>query len=139
MKVLCGQKLHELEYLNLFPALRSLIYVLSSDYPCVKACPASALSVDEETGAVRVNEVACILCGTCINACPGKVSTIVRGKNYVVIRDLCGEDPECVKTCSKLGFNALTATRVLSTVSKLYVLPPENKTALQAEKMHGLK
>ncbi len=77
------------------------------DYPCVKACPTNALSVDEETGAVLVDEGFCTLCGLCISACPGRVPRIVDGKSAVIICDLCGGDPECVKICSMVGYNAL--------------------------------
>jgi len=77
------------------------------DYPCVKACPTNALSVDPRTGAVLVDEGKCTLCGNCIKACPAKVPRVVKGKRYVVICDLCGGDPECVKACKSAGFNAL--------------------------------
>ena len=77
------------------------------DYPCVKACPTQALLIDKETGAVLVDEGKCVLCGECIKACPGRVPRIVAGKDSVVICDLCGGEPECVKVCEQAGFNAL--------------------------------
>ncbi len=75
--------------------------------PCVAACPAGALSVDERTGAVRVREAACTACGTCTTACPGSVPRIPPGKKNVLICDLCGGDPRCVAVCQKAGHGAL--------------------------------
>ncbi len=77
------------------------------DYPCVNACPTKALSVNEDTGAVIVDDEKCIQCGLCIDACPGDVPRIPRGKKTVVICDLCGGEPECVKVCQEAGYNAL--------------------------------
>jgi len=84
--------------------------VQCDDYPCVASCPTRALSV-AETGAVLVSEDSCVLCGSCVSACPGKVPKIVRGKKAVVICDLCGGDPVCVRVCESIGFNALMLVR----------------------------
>ncbi|MEM2207028.1 MAG: 4Fe-4S dicluster domain-containing protein, partial [Sulfolobales archaeon] len=70
-----------------------------SDYPCVNSCPTNALSVDEATGAVKVDESKCIKCGSCVEACPGRIPRILPHKNAVLICDLCGGDPECAKVC----------------------------------------
>lgn len=41
------------------------------DHPCVNACPAGALTIDEANGNIRVvNQSVCIGCGMCYNACP---------------------------------------------------------------------
>jgi Fe-S-cluster-containing hydrogenase component 2 len=48
--------------------------VQCEDYPCVNACPANALSISRETGAVLVDAEACTACGSCIEACPGKIN-----------------------------------------------------------------
>ncbi|MEM3948851.1 MAG: 4Fe-4S dicluster domain-containing protein [Zestosphaera sp.] len=84
--------------------------VQCDDYPCIPSCPTSALSVGE-TGAVVVDEERCVLCGSCIEACPGRVPRIVEGLKAVVICDLCGGSPACVEVCELMGFNALRVGR----------------------------
>ena len=39
---------------------------------CIRACPVNpkAISKDNETGVVTVNEDACVGCGECVTACP---------------------------------------------------------------------
>lgn len=81
--------------------------VQCDDYPCVNACGFGALRVDESTGAVVVEESKCTLCGSCRLACPLSIPKIVNGKNSVLICDLCGGDPQCVKICNELGYGAL--------------------------------
>ena len=78
-----------------------------NDYPCVASCPVQALTVDEETKAVKVDKEKCISCGKCIKACPGQVPTLHPVDNKALICDLCGGDPECVKVCEEAGYNAL--------------------------------
>ncbi|MFX1481851.1 MAG: 4Fe-4S dicluster domain-containing protein [Promethearchaeota archaeon] len=75
---------------------------------CVEACPEGALSVDERTSAIRVDDSLCTACGICIDACPGRVPHLHPDGSRVVICDLCGGEPECVKTCQEGLWNALT-------------------------------
>ncbi len=84
-----------------------VLCVQCDDYPCVSSCPYGAMSVDEKTGAVLVEPSKCTLCGACRAACPLEIPKVVPGKGYVLVCDLCGGDPECVKACAKAGFNAL--------------------------------
>jgi len=82
------------------------------NYPkCVEACPEGALSVNQETGAINVDNSLCTACGQCIDACPGRVPHLHPDEDRVVICDLCGGDPECVKTCTDGKWNALTLSR----------------------------
>jgi len=77
------------------------------DYPCVESCPVEALKVDENTGAVLVDQETCTSCGQCLEACPGKVPILHPETNKAVICDLCNGDPECVKVCEEAGYDAL--------------------------------
>ena len=78
---------------------------------CVEVCPEGALSVDEETKAIRVDDSLCTACSLCIDACPGRVPHLHPDGSHVVICDLCGGDPECVKACQEGKWNALTLSR----------------------------
>ncbi|KJS20789.1 MAG: hypothetical protein VR72_13535 [Clostridiaceae bacterium BRH_c20a] len=71
------------------------------DTPCIKACPTKidALSKDENTGAIIVDEEKCIACKMCIKACPYNAIKVHPSEKYVLICDLCGGDPQCVKYC----------------------------------------
>ncbi|MEG6520614.1 4Fe-4S dicluster domain-containing protein [Desulfotomaculum sp. 1211_IL3151] len=72
-----------------------------ADTPCIKACPVKiqALSVDENTGAIKVDEEKCIACGLCVKACPNQAIKKHPTEKHMLICDLCGGDPQCVKHC----------------------------------------
>ncbi len=78
-----------------------------NDYPCVEACPEEALSVNVHTGAVITDKSKCTACGTCINACPGRVPHLHPQNDYIVICDLCGGNPKCVVACQEGKWDAL--------------------------------
>ncbi len=63
---------------------------------------------------------------SCVQACPGKIPKVVKGKQYVLICDLCSGDPACVKECARAGYNALRVVRKpRGTSIKHYARPPE--------------
>lgn len=95
------------------------------DYPCVKACSADALSVDEKTGAVIVDREKCTGCGACIESCPGKIPYMHPTENYAVICDLCGGKPKCVEVCAEAGYNALRLTDDPGIHKKAHAVEPE--------------
>lgn len=91
---------------------------------CVAACPTGATSKDEETGIVLQNTDECIGCGSCIEACPYGVRTlidedpsyqadysfgdvdapahqkgVVEKCVFCAPRLACGEAPACVECC----------------------------------------
>jgi len=76
------------------------------DYPCVASCPpkVKAMTVDPETGIIKVDPEKClgIKCGirNCAGNCRQKTAiTFHPEKNYAMVCDLCGGDPSCVKVC----------------------------------------
>lgn len=111
-----------------------------SNYPCVAECPLEALSVHEETGAVIVDNEKCNACGICIEACPGKVPHLHPSREYIVICDLCGGEPECAKICEKAKYSALMkSTRTSSINYDLYAKNPEEITANLVVNLYGEK
>jgi len=111
-----------------------------TDYPCVESCPYDALSVDEKTSAVLVDREKCTGCGACIRACPGNIPHLHPSDNYILICDLCGGDPQCVKACTDAGYDALQAIWEKPTVSRnLFARKPEDLTRDVAENLYGEK
>jgi len=88
------------------------------DYPCVGACPVDALSVNDRTGAVKVNATRCIACGLCVKACPGNVPHLHPRGNRIVICDLCDGEPKCVKACQEGRWEALTSIPKAKAISR---------------------
>lgn len=69
---------------------------------CVEKCPKKALSIDQTTGAVKLERDLCILCKICVKVCKYhgiRIRKDIDGKNCIGVCDLCGGDPQCVKTC----------------------------------------
>lgn len=64
---------------------------------CVEVCPHGALSRQEETRAVLVDEDLCTGCGLCVKACP--FAGVRLWEEKALICDLCQGDPACVKAC----------------------------------------
>ena len=124
----------------LFPGVEvPHLCVQCHDYPCVSACPVEALSVDDETGAVKVDRDKCTGCGICIDKCPGRIPFLHPGDGKVVICDLCDGDPECVKVCREAGFNALMVVRERRNrmSRKIFAQPPEEIARDLAVNIYG--
>ncbi|MCU0723359.1 MAG: 4Fe-4S dicluster domain-containing protein [Planctomycetes bacterium] len=66
---------------------------------CVKACPVKALSRNEETGAVDVDEARCVHCLSCVAACPFGNLYARPDRAGVVKCDLCKGQPKCAMFC----------------------------------------
>jgi carbon-monoxide dehydrogenase iron sulfur subunit len=66
---------------------------------CLEVCPTGAISRNENTGAIVINDERCNSCKACIETCPFDAMIWDVGRGCVVKCDLCGGDPECVKHC----------------------------------------
>ena len=107
------------------------------DYPCVQACPANVLSVNKETSAVLVSGEACTGCGRCIEACPGRVPHMHPKEKRILICDLCGGDPKCVKVCQEGLWNVLRVVPRRNYAYRLYACTPEEVTQDLVVKIYG--
>jgi Fe-S-cluster-containing hydrogenase component 2 len=107
------------------------------DYPCVQVCPTKALSISKKTGAVLVKTKDCIACGKCIDACPGRIPHMHPTENRIIICDLCGGNPQCVKVCQEGGWNVLKIVPRKDQAYRLYARTPEEITRDLATKMYG--
>jgi Fe-S-cluster-containing dehydrogenase component len=77
-----------------------------ADAPCIQACPKDALSRDERTGAVLVNDQRCIGCTLCRKACPWDVPKRHPDRKLILKCDLCvdrADGPLCVEMCPLSG------------------------------------
>ena len=66
---------------------------------CMKVCPAHAISRDEKTNAVVLDQEKCAGCKMCILACPYGNIHFDHVKLVSHKCDLCGGDPRCVTHC----------------------------------------
>jgi carbon-monoxide dehydrogenase iron sulfur subunit len=66
---------------------------------CMDACPINAISRSPDTGALIVDEKACVGCRVCNMVCPVGGISIDPVTSVAFKCDLCGGDPECVKYC----------------------------------------
>lgn len=83
-----------------------IVCLQCGDAACVAACPVGALTRNEATGAIDLDEARCIRCRSCVAACPfGNVMWDAR-RLEVVKCDLCGGEPWCARFCptSALAF-----------------------------------
>jgi carbon-monoxide dehydrogenase iron sulfur subunit len=69
------------------------------DALCADVCVMGAISRQAETGALQVDEDLCVGCKTCVIACPLGGVLYHYIKECAMKCDLCGGDPECVKSC----------------------------------------
>jgi len=82
------------------PERTSVTYCRHCPEPeCLEACPVGALTKDTETGIVTVNINECTGCGQCVDACEYEAIYLHPGSGLAIKCDLCGGDPECVKSC----------------------------------------
>jgi len=69
--------------------------------PCIPACSVGAISRDPRTGAIVIDQNACLQCRACIPACPFGAITVDPTTGFVSKCDLCGGDPICARVCPK--------------------------------------
>ena len=93
---------------------------------CVAACPRNALSQEEDTGIIIVNEKICKGCAWCISACQFGAMMIYPDKRVVFTCDNCKDEtdgPQCVIWCPE---EALTFATAQELAQKYRVLAERN-------------
>ena len=83
------------EYHNYLP----MVCLQCTSPLCLEACPTNAISKDEVTGAMIVDEVSCVGCRICNLACPIGGISIDPVSATAFKCEICDGDPECVKYC----------------------------------------
>jgi Fe-S-cluster-containing dehydrogenase component len=83
---------------------------------CVASCPKNALSQEENTGIIHVNEHACTGCGWCIGACSFGALNLHPDKKVAYVCNSCTavttnskDDPQCVQWCPTKALQYVTA------------------------------
>jgi len=66
---------------------------------CLDTCPTGAISRNEYSGAIVIDNQKCNGCKTCIGICPFGAVSWDADHDRVIKCDLCDGDPECVRHC----------------------------------------
>jgi Fe-S-cluster-containing dehydrogenase component len=84
---------------------------LCEDPACVTACPRDALTQEENSGIIRVDEDKCNGCGWCIESCDYGAIMLHPEKKVVYVCDTCKEEgkPQCVEWCPEEALDFVTA------------------------------
>ena len=69
------------------------------DAPCAAACPVNAITQSGVSGAYQVNQMECIGCFQCREACPFGAIVVNTEKGIAMKCDLCGGKAACVGVC----------------------------------------
>jgi len=90
---------------NIIWAFRKHQCMQCSDAACIAVCPVKAMTRDEKTDIVYVNEKLCIGCGACQEYCPFGVPHVDENEEkskkctFCIDRIEEGLEPACVKAC----------------------------------------
>ena len=70
------------------------------DPPCVAECPVDAMTQDDGTGIIKIDESLCTGCKMCLEACPWHVPNFRVRQKIATVCNLCQGEPLCVQYCS---------------------------------------
>lgn len=80
--------------------------------PCILECPVKAISKDDVSGLVSIDQKVCIGCRACLTACPFGAISVDPVEDKVFKCDLCAGDPWCARMCPTGAIKFLRADRV---------------------------
>lgn len=104
-----------------------------SNAPCITACKFEALSKNHKTNAIEVNKDNCVGCRSCIEQCPFAVPAMHPDEDYILICDLCGGDPECVKICPEQAIQYLNVEQADNITKSQFVNEMGNKLSQEED------
>lgn len=90
----------------------SVACCLCEDPTCVKVCPRSALSKNEDIGIIQVDEEKCNGCAWCIESCEFGAIILHPTQHVVKMCDLCAGDPKCIQYCPKDALMFVTTEEI---------------------------
>lgn len=94
-----------------------------ADRPCVHACMAGAMYLDEETGLVQLDSGRCVGCWMCVMVCPFGV--IAQGEDHRAVKcDRCrdsGYRPACVEACPTKALQFVPVSQFTRSGRKSYL------------------
>ncbi len=85
---------------------------LCDNPPCVESCPQKALTQEEQTGVIIVDDDKCNGCGWCMQACIYGVITYDPSKKTVTFCDVCDGEPICIAYCVHEALQLMTMNEV---------------------------
>ena len=95
---------------------------LCDDPTCVKSCPRKALSKDEKTGTIMVDEDKCNGCAWCIETCEFGTIALHPVKKTIILCDVCDGDPKCIAYCPTEALSLKTPEEISQKTRKKAVM-----------------
>lgn len=77
---------------------------------CKSICPTKAITRDENTGIVKIDNETCIGCKLCVYVCPIGAPNYVAEEGITFKCNLCDGDPVCVKFCTRNAIRYVPAS-----------------------------
>jgi len=88
------------------------------DAPCLNSCPVDAITRENSSGIIVIDEQACTGCESCIEACP--FDCVFMADEKAIKCEVC-DDPLCVKACAVKALALVDDHEVdRATLEKLY-------------------
>lgn len=95
---------------------------------CVRVCPRKALTQDEATGVILVDENKCTGCGWCAASCEFGAVVVDPTKKVASMCDLCKGKTLCVEICPQKALE-LTALETISARKRLTSIATQTITS----------
>ncbi len=122
--------LSRIRTLRIEPAFNiSMACRLCEDPTCVKSCPRKALTREEETGIIILDEEKCNGCAWCIETCEFGAIALHSAKKTIIVCDLCEGDPKCVAYCPTEALSLKTPEEISQKTRKKAIVTLASRTS----------